>query len=150
MRGIPMYPCFKAKLRYQFHYSSTHILGDYHLCPSLVDGLSGLSWWSRLSNGGLSGSSRGLSGSNCGLSAGRNLSCAGSGLAAASGKGGCRVRPGCNNDNQSESTMSFFIHCITHQLYTDRRRRLYRDKLCVIILNFQKVKRLLVQPLKIC
>ena len=82
----PMYQhqCFKAKL---WRISRIKCISqETNLCPSLVDGLS---WWVRLSSGSLSGSNRGLSG-------GRNLSCGGPGFAAASGKGGCRVRPGCS------------------------------------------------------
>ena len=68
---------------------------ETNLWTSLVDGLS---WWVRLSSGSLSGSNRGLSG-------GRNLSCGRPGLAAGSGKGGCRVRPGCSKRVMSKGLL---------------------------------------------
>ena len=69
-----------------------------HLCPSLVDSLSSLSWWRRLSKGGLSRSNRGLWISRrCLATSNSDL-----GLVGGGGKGGCRLRPTC--DNRVEQT----------------------------------------------
>ena len=64
-----------------------------HLCPPLVDSLSSLSCWRRLSKGGLSRSNRGLWISRrCLATSNSDL-----GLGGGGGKGGCRLRPACDN-----------------------------------------------------